>query len=67
MAKRASKKRIRYQLTAHTGAEKTTEEDGRDEGLLLADGLDEAFLGVGRRCGQPEIAVYSVARAVLGI
>lgn len=39
-------------------------EDALDEGLLLADGLDEAFLGIGRRCGQPDIAVYSIERAV---
>ena len=32
--------------------------------MLLADGLDAAFLGVGRRCGQKDVAVYSIPRAV---
>jgi hypothetical protein len=27
--------------------------------LLLLDGFDEAFVGIGERCGQPELAVYS--------
>lgn len=26
--------------------------------LLVADGFDAAFLGVGQRCGQPDVAVY---------
>ena len=30
--------------------------------MLTADGLQEAFLGMGRRCGQPDIAVYSTAK-----
>jgi hypothetical protein len=32
--------------------------------MLLADGLDAAFLGVGRRCGQKEVAVYSIPKAI---
>lgn len=28
--------------------------------MLKADGLDKALIGVGRRCGQPDILVYSV-------
>ena len=32
--------------------------------MLLADGFDAAFLGVARRCGQPDLAVYSVQRAI---
>jgi hypothetical protein len=32
--------------------------------MLLADGLDAAFLGVGRRCGQKDIAVYSIPKAI---
>jgi len=29
-----------------------------DEGILLADGFDEAFLGVGTQCHHPPVAVY---------
>ena len=29
-----------------------------EEQLLKADGFDEAVLGVGRRCGQPDLLVY---------
>jgi len=32
--------------------------------MLLADGLDAAFLGVGRRCGQKDVAVYSIPKAI---
>lgn len=35
-----------------------------DEELLLADGFDDAFLGIGQRCGQPMIAVYSRERCI---
>ena len=35
-----------------------------DEGLLVADGFDEAILGVGRRCGQPDVVVYDVEKCV---
>lgn len=31
---------------------------------LLAEGLEEALVGVARRCGQPTLAVYSYAKAV---
>lgn len=34
------------------------------EDLLLADGFDEAFIGVGRRCGQPNIAVYDSEKCI---
>ena len=34
------------------------------ESLLLATGLEEAFIGVGRRCGQEDVAVYSVQKAI---
>ncbi len=30
------------------------------EELLVADGFDAAILGVGRRCGQPDVVVYSI-------
>ena len=32
--------------------------------LMLADGFEDAFLGVGRRCGQPDLAVYSIQKSV---
>ena len=36
------------------------------DGVLIADGLAGALLGVGTRCGQCDVAVYSV-RKVLDI
>lgn len=35
-----------------------------EEEILLADGLDEAFIGIGRRCGQPAVAIYSRQRCL---
>jgi len=35
-----------------------------EEDFLIADGLDAAFLGIGRRCGQPDLAVYSIPKAI---
>ena len=32
--------------------------------LLLATGFDGAFLGIGRRCGQPDLAIYSIPKAI---
>ena len=38
--------------------------DTRDnETFLIADDLDAAFLGIGRRGGQPYLAVYSICKA----
>lgn len=31
---------------------------------LLADGLESAFVGIGMRCGQPSLAVYSIRKLV---
>tara|TARA_R110000803_G_scaffold56795_1_gene114214 strand:+ start:3600 stop:3833 length:234 start_codon:yes stop_codon:yes gene_type:complete len=31
---------------------------------LTADGFDDAIIGVGRRCGQPDIVVYDVSKAL---
>lgn len=31
---------------------------------LLAEGFEEAFVGVARRCGQPTLAVYSIQKAI---
>lgn len=35
-----------------------------DEEILLADGYDEAFVGVVTRCGGPTIACYDAKRCV---
>ena len=32
--------------------------------MKLADGLEAALVGVGRRCGQPDLAVYSIEKAI---
>lgn len=32
--------------------------------MLKADGLDDALIGVGRRCGEDEILVYSVRKCL---
>lgn len=31
---------------------------------LVADGFDDAIIGVARRCGQPDLVAYSVAKAL---
>lgn len=36
-----------------------------DPDILLADGFDEAFLGLVHRCGQPVVALYDRDIAVL--
>lgn len=38
----------------------------QDADILLADGFESALVGVGQRCGQPDLAVYSIPLA-LGI
>ncbi len=35
-----------------------------EEELLLADGFEKAFIGVGERCGQPDLAVYDRAKCL---
>ena len=35
-----------------------------DDAMLFADGLDDALIGVGVRCGQPPIAVYDRAKCI---
>lgn len=32
--------------------------------MLKADGFDEAIIGVGYRCGQPDIIVYDAEKCV---
>tara|TARA_R110000824_G_scaffold69044_3_gene177943 strand:- start:689 stop:934 length:246 start_codon:yes stop_codon:yes gene_type:complete len=34
------------------------------KGTLLADGMELAFVGIGRRCGEPDIAVYDYDKMV---
>jgi hypothetical protein len=36
---------------------------GEDENVLLADGFDDAFVGIGRQFGRP-IAVYDRSRCI---
>ena len=31
---------------------------------LTADGFDEALIGIARRCGQPDLAVYDVNKII---
>ena len=36
-----------------------------DNGIALtADGLDDAIVGVGSRCGQPDLFVYDVEKVI---
>ncbi len=32
--------------------------------ISTASGFDEALIGIGQRCGQPDIAVYSVPKVL---
>ena len=32
--------------------------------MLMADGFEDAYIGVARRCGQPDLAVYSVRKCI---
>jgi len=32
--------------------------------MLLADGFEECLIGVGSRCGQPDIAVYDQTKCI---
>lgn len=34
------------------------------EGLTTASGLDDAIIGVGVRCSQPPVVIYSVDRVI---
>ena len=45
--------------------EQWAEERGVEyEGALLADGLEDAFIGFGNVCGEPPVAVYDRERCV---
>ena len=35
-----------------------------NEEALLADGFEEAVLGIAERCGQPTLVVYDAARCI---
>ena len=39
-------------------------EELSDEELITADGFDGAIIGVGYRCGQTPLVVYSVEKAI---
>lgn len=32
--------------------------------MILYDGLDSALIGVGKRCGQPDVAVYDAGKII---
>ncbi len=32
--------------------------------MLKADGFDAAIVGIGRRCGQPDVIVYDVEKCI---
>ena len=34
------------------------------EDILLADGFEDAFIGLAERCGQPTIAAYDIERCI---
>lgn len=34
------------------------------EDLMTADGLDNAIIGIGHRCGQPPLVVYDVSAVI---
>ena len=34
------------------------------DGMMIADGLDEAVLGVSRRCGQIDLVAYDVEKII---
>jgi hypothetical protein len=36
----------------------------KEANLMIADGLDAAIAGVGRRCGQPDLVVYHVEKVI---
>lgn len=36
----------------------------QEEGVLTADGFSEAILGIGRRCGKPDIVAYDVEQII---
>lgn len=37
---------------------------GKSNLMLIADGLDAAIIGVGRRCAQPDIVAYDVKKVI---
>lgn len=39
---------------------------GKEENILLADGLESAFIGIGRQFGHP-VAIYSKKKAIRAI
>lgn len=35
-----------------------------NEEALLADGYEDAFLGISQRCGQPHVAIYDAMKCI---
>jgi len=35
-----------------------------DDDLMTADGFDAAMIGVGSRCGQPDLVVYDIEQCI---
>lgn len=35
-----------------------------DDELMIADGLNDAILGIGYRCGQPDIVAYDAKKVI---
>lgn len=35
-----------------------------DPEIVLADGFDEALVGLGQRCGQPSVAIYDREKCI---
>lgn len=47
------------------GIDNWAEQNGVDmDGALLADGFEDAFIGVGQICGEPPVAVYNREKCV---
>jgi len=38
--------------------------DGHNEAALLADGFEDAIIGVAERCSQPSLVVYDAERCI---
>jgi len=38
--------------------------DDRFEGMMVADGLDDAIIGIASRCGLPDVLAYDVEKVL---
>ena len=48
-------------MTPHEIIEQLREENPQ---AILADGLEDALVGIARRCGQPSLAVYAIDKCI---